>query len=169
MFHVEHITALDNDEKRLNRVHDNLARLQLADKADVICADGTSYRTDTPFNVIVLDAPCTATGVIRRHPDIALLRTEQDVAQTIALQADILQNLWQNLVVGGHLLYITCSLLKAENEHQITNFFAKMSNAKAVDFELTLPNQIKQAVGYQCLPLNDDDGDGFYYALLQKV
>lgn len=71
--------------------------------------------------------------------------------------------------MGGHLLYITCSLLKVENEHQITNFLAKMSNAKAVDFELTLPNQIKQAVGYQCLPLNDDDGDGFYYALLQKV
>lgn len=169
VFHVEHITALDNDEKRLNRVHENLARLQLADKAGVICADGTSYRTDTPFDVIVLDAPCSATGVIRRHPDIALLRTEQDVAQTVALQAKILQNLWQNLAVGGHLLYITCSLLKAENEHQITNFLAKMSNAKAVDFELTLPNQIKQAVGYQCLPLNDDDGDGFYYALLQKV
>ncbi|MCP3896447.1 methyltransferase domain-containing protein, partial [Moraxella sp.] len=169
VFHVEHITALDNDEKRLNRVHDNLARLQLADKADVICADGTSYQTDTPFDVIVLDAPCTATGVIRRHPDIALLRTEQDVAQTVALQAKILQNLWQNLAVGGHLLYITCSLLKAENERQITNFLANTPTAKTVDFELTLPNQIKQAVGYQCLPLNDDDGDGFYYALLQKV
>ncbi|MDO5050821.1 MAG: 16S rRNA (cytosine(967)-C(5))-methyltransferase RsmB [Moraxella equi] len=169
VFHVEHITALDNDEKRLNRVHENLARLRLAGKADVICADGTSYQTDTPFDVIVLDAPCSATGVIRRHPDIALLRTEQDVAQTVALQAKILQNLWQNLAVGGHLLYITCSLLKAENERQITNFLASTPNAKAVDFELTLPNQIKQAVGYQCLPLNDDDGDGFYYALLQKV
>ena len=169
VFHVEHITALDNDEKRLNRVHDNLARLQLVDKADVICADGTSYRTDMPFDVIVLDAPCSATGVIRRHPDIALLRTEQDVAQTVALQAKILQNLWQNLAVGGHLLYITCSLLKVENELQMKNFLANTPTAKTVDFELTLPNQIKQAVGYQCLPLNDDDGDGFYYALLQKV
>lgn len=169
VFHVEHITALDNDEKRLNRVHDNLTRLALADGTKVICADATNYRTDVSFDVIVLDAPCSATGVIRRHPDIALLRTEQDVIQTVALQADILQNLWQNLMVGGYLLYITCSLLKIENEKQILNFLANTPNAKAVDFGLNLPSQIKQTVGYQCLPLSDDDGDGFYYALLQKV
>ena len=169
VFHVEHITALDNDEKRLNRVHDNLTRLVLADGAKVICADATNYRTDVSFDVIVLDAPCSATGVIRRYPDIALLRTEQDVIQTVALQADILQNLWQNLMVGGYLLYITCSLLKIENEKQILNFLANTPNAKAVDFGLNLPSQIKQTVGYQCLPLSDDDGDGFYYALLQKV
>ena len=72
-------------------------------------------------------------------------------------------------MVGGYLLYITCSLLKIENEKQILNFLANTPNAKAVDFGLNLPSQIKQTVGYQCLPLSDDDGDGFYYALLQKV
>ncbi|MFC0819948.1 16S rRNA (cytosine(967)-C(5))-methyltransferase RsmB [Moraxella marmotae] len=168
VFHVEHITALDSDSERLKRVHDNLSRSQVAGMADVICADGTTYQADAPFDVIVLDAPCTATGVIRRHPDIALLRTKDDVQQTVELQAEILQNLWQNLAVGGHLLYVTCSLLKAENATQIENFLAKTPNAAAVDFTLTLPNQIKQSVGYQCLPLSKDDGDGFYYAVLQK-
>lgn len=169
VFHVEHMTAIDNDEGRLKRVHDNLARLTLDGGADVICTDGTTYQADTPFDVIVLDAPCTATGVIRRHPDIALLRTENDIEQTVQLQADILQNLWQNLKIGGHLVYVTCSLIKAENVAQIEKFLAKTPNAIAVDFTLTLSNQIKQSVGYQCLPLSDNDGDGFYYAVVQKV
>ncbi len=165
---ISHMTALDNDEQRLGRVHENLVRLHLQG-ANVICADAMTYQADEPFDVIVLDAPCTATGVIRRHPDIALLRTEEDLSQAVDLQAKILQNLWQNLAIGGYLLYVTCSLLKRENETQLLHFTAKNADAKAVDFTLTLPNQIKQIIGYQCLPLNRDDGDGFYYALLQKV
>lgn len=168
-FHVKRIIALDNDEKRLSRVHDNLHRLSLTDGVQVIYADGRTYQSDTPFDMIVLDAPCTATGVIRRHPDIALLRDEQDIVQTVQLQAQILVNLWQNLKVGGYLLYVTCSLLKAENEYQLSNFLNAHSDAKVVDFDLTLPNQIKQSVGYQCLPFDNDDGDGFYYGLLQKI
>ncbi|WFF38663.1 16S rRNA (cytosine(967)-C(5))-methyltransferase RsmB [Moraxella nasibovis] len=169
VFHMKHTVALDNDERRLQRVHENLARLQLTDQADIICTDGRAYQADTPFDVIVLDAPCTATGVVRRHPDIALLRDESDVEQTVRLQSEILVNLWQQLAVGGYLLYVTCSLLKAENESQLLDFLAKNTNAKVVDFTLNLPNQIKQAVGYQCLPLHADDGDGFYYGLLQKL
>lgn len=168
-FHVEHIIALDNDEKRLSRVHENLRRLSLSDGVQVVCADGRTYQSDAPFDVIVLDAPCTATGVIRRHPDIALLRDEQDVAQTVQLQAEILDNLWQSLAVDGYLLYVTCSLLKDENERQLLQFLSSHSDAKVVDFALTLSNQIPQAVGYQCLPLSGDDGDGFYYGLLQKM
>ncbi|UNU72500.1 16S rRNA (cytosine(967)-C(5))-methyltransferase RsmB [Moraxella nasovis] len=168
-FDIKHMTALDSDDRRLDRVHKNLARLHLGDKADVICADATTYQADIPFDVIVLDAPCTATGVIRRHPDIALLRTENDIIETVKLQAQILANLWQSLAVGGYLLYITCSLIKAENTAQISNFLTNTPNARAVDIELTLPNHIKQSVGYQCLPLDKYDGDGFYYALLQKI
>ncbi|WP_410472955.1 16S rRNA (cytosine(967)-C(5))-methyltransferase RsmB [Faucicola mancuniensis] len=174
MFHVEQfnidkITALDNDKKRLERVSQNLERLQLsADNVSLVCDDATTF-TALPFDVIVLDAPCTATGVIRRHPDIALLRTQNDVMQTVDLQAKILANCWQNLAKNGVLLYVTCSVLKAENETQIGSFLAKNDDAKVIDFTLNLPNQIKRDVGYQCLPLNENDGDGFYYALLQKV
>ena len=174
MFHVEQfnidkITALDNDKQRLERVSQNLERLQLsADNVSLVCDDATTF-TALPFDVIVLDAPSTATGVIRRHPDIALLRTQNDVMQTVDLQAKILANCWQNLAKNGVLLYVTCSVLKAENETQIGSFLAKNDDAKVIDFTLNLPNQIKRDVGYQCLPLNENDGDGFYYALLQKV
>lgn len=169
-FEIAQITALDNDKKRLNRVQENLERLRLLDKKlTLVCDDATKFTGEKKFDVILLDAPCTATGVIRRHPDIAILRTEADVQQTLALQAKILQNCWDNLADNGYLLYITCSLLKAENEGQIEQFLAKNNDGKRVDFDLTLPNQIKRAVGYQCLPLNPNGGDGFFYALLRKT
>ena len=172
LFHVEQfaqVVALDNDKERLKRVGENLERLQLQNKkVTLVCDDATTFVVDAPFDVIVLDAPCTATGVIRRHPDIALLRTEHDVAQTVSLQRQILANCWQNLAVGGYLLYITCSLLKAENEQQIQVFLSKNQNADVVDFVLNLNNQIKRDIGYQCLPINPNGGDGFYYVLLNK-
>lgn len=168
-FHVKHLTALDSDAGRLARVQQNLERLQLqADHITLVAADGTSWQADAPFEVILLDAPCTATGVLRRHPDIALLRQERDVAQTVQLQAQILHNAWQQLAVGGVLLYVTCSLLKAENEQQMLKFVQLQKDAQVIDFKLNLPNQYPQQIGYQCLPLNPEGGDGFYYALLQK-
>lgn len=172
MFHVEQIaklTALDNDEKRLKRVEENLQRLRLLDeKVKLVCDDAVTFKAKKPFDVILLDAPCTATGVIRRHPDIAILRQEADAAQTVELQAKILANCWDNLAPNGCLLYVTCSILKAENEQQIQNFLAKQKDAKVVEFELNLPNQIKNDVGYQCLPLDPNGGDGFFYSLLKK-
>lgn len=172
LFHVEQIrylTALDNDSHRLKRVTENLQRLKLAsEKVEIVQADATTFQTNEKFDVIVLDAPCTATGVICRHPDIALLRSENDVTQTVDLQAKILANCWANLADNGYLLYVTCSLLKTENEGQINNFLAKNPDAKVVNFELNLPNQLKSKVGYQCLPLDPNGGDGFFYALLQK-
>lgn len=173
-FHVKRpsdltITALDNDAKRLQRVVQNLERLHLMQSnVQLICDDATRYLSDKKFDMIILDAPCTATGVIRRHPDIALLRTEADVLQTVALQSKILANCWNNLAENGYLLYITCSMLKAENEHQIQGFLAKQTDAQVVDFTLNLPNQIQRDVGYQCLPLDPNGGDGFFYALLKK-
>lgn len=169
-FHMEQLLAIDNDEKRLLRVQENLDRLRLNDMAvQTLVADARSWQADKPYDVIVLDAPCTATGVIRRHPDIGLLRTEDDVRQTCQLQKQILNNAWQQLQVGGVLLYITCSILKAENEHQLLDFLNVNTDAKPLPFTLDLPNQIKQQVGYQCLPLDTQGGDGFYYAALQKV
>ena len=169
MFHVKHFIALDNDSRRLQRVEENLTRLQLlGDNVSLVTADATHYRTSQPQDIILLDAPCTATGVLRRHPDIALLRQESDVAQTVELQATILANCWHNLRDGGLLLYVTCSLLKAENEQQLAKFLAEHADGQQIDFSLNLPNQIKREIGWQCLPLDPNGGDGFYYALLQK-
>lgn len=169
-FHVKHLIALDNDGKRLNRVQENLQRLRLIDdKIALIEADARSWQADELYDVVLLDAPCTATGVIRRHPDITLLRQPDDVVQTVQLQSQILANAWKQLKVGGVLLYATCSLLKAENETQITTFVADRKDVQVLDFTLDLPNQIKQQIGYQCLPLDAYSGDGFYYALLQKL
>ena len=126
------LTAIDNEAPRIERIYDNLQRLNLkqqdleqAEKniaLNVVCADATRWQhgknkkaaTNEPvFDAILLDSPCTATGVIRRHPDISILRTEEDIEQTVLLQADILHNLWPQLKAGGYLLYVTCSILKA--------------------------------------------------------
>lgn len=168
-FHMKHLTALDSEATRLSRVSQNLARLGYNDRVELVCADGRTWQADQPYDVVLLDAPCTATGVLRRHPDIALLRQESDVVNTVQLQAEILKNAWQQLKSGGYLLYATCSLLKVENESQILKFLSQQSDAQIVDFQLDLPGQFRQAVGYQCLPLDPQGGDGFYYALLKKV
>lgn len=164
------MTAIDSDSTRLERAFDNIERLGFAhllgNQLKVQTADATTFGTDSPFDVIMLDAPCSATGVIRRHPDISLLRSEDDIAQVVTLQAQILHNLWQTLAQGGFLLYITCSILKAENSEQIAKFLASHTDAKEIllDGDWGIP----QTHGRQCLPVANG-GDGFYYALLQKM
>ncbi|WP_442968958.1 hypothetical protein [Psychrobacter sp.] len=118
---------------------------------------------------MTLDSPCTAIGVIRRHPDISILRTEEDVEQTALLQADILHNLWPQLKVGGYLLYVTCSILKQENVQQMQDFISHHSDAVAIEFSDDCNWGIEQAIGRQCLPIDSESGDGFYYALLHKT
>ncbi|TWV82508.1 transcription antitermination factor NusB [Moraxella sp. VT-16-12] len=163
------LTAIDNDKNRLKRVYDNIDRLGFAhlldDKLFVKVADATTLNGDTPFDVVMLDAPCSATGVIRRHPDINLLRTPADIEKVVALQAVILDNLWSLVAQGGFLLYITCSVLKAENETQMTNFLARHHDA--TEIKLYGDWGLPQNVGRQCLP-QMDGGDGFYYALVRK-
>ncbi len=165
-----YLTAIDNDEKRLKRVFENVQRLgfdNLINKELTIqSADATTYKSNQPFDIILLDAPCSATGVIRRHPDITLLRQENDIKKIVQLQKAILENLWQNVAKGGFLLYITCSILKAENQTQIGNFLNTHSNAKEV--KINADWGFAQDIGRQCLP-TIDGGDGFYYALLQKI
>ena len=113
-----------------------------------------------------MDAPCSAIGVLRRHPDIRLLRQSSDIQQTVALQQQILQQMWQQLKVGGTLLYITCSVLKAENEQQIQQFFAEHQNAKEVKIDADWG--IPQLYGRQLLP-QQGRGDGFYYCRIEKT
>lgn len=175
-FHVKQgvtLTAIDNDPKRITRIFENLERLQLPRTMskheldlEIVCADATTWSAEDKadsdaasfdlagFDIVLLDAPCTATGVIRRHPDITLLRTEEDVEQTVELQAQILENLWRQLNPGGYLLYITCSILKAENVEQMQTFLKHHGDAVAVPFTDAGSNWgIEQAVGRQCLPV----------------
>ena len=178
------VTAIDNETSRITRIHENLERLQLDNPEqltlNVICADATRWqgiahskqpidKNEPVFDAILLDSPCTATGVIRRHPDISLLRAEEDVKQTVSLQAEILDNLWSQLKVGGYLLYVTCSILKQENVEQMQDFLRHHTNAEAIEFTETCNWGIAQDIGRQCLPIDSTSGDGFYYALLQKM
>ena len=171
------LVALDNDAERLRRVEENLARAGYpsgspqAAFVQVRCADAAdlgSWWDGQAFDAILLDAPCSATGVIRRHPDIKLLRRASDIAQTVAAQALLLDRLWRTLKPGGRLLYATCSLLKAENEDQITAFLARTPDASAVPLRLDgeMPGQWRPQ-GRQLLP-EIDGHDGFYYALLSR-
>ncbi|MBE2899013.1 16S rRNA (cytosine(967)-C(5))-methyltransferase RsmB [Pasteurellaceae bacterium 20609_3] len=160
------VTALDIEPERLARVRENLARM--GQQAEVICGDASAPDTwldaGVMFDRILLDAPCSATGVIRRHPDIKWLRQEQDIPALVALQKAILTALWGKLKVGGTLLYATCSLLKAENSQQIAAFLNHTPDAKLV----SVFDEDESAVGWQFLP-QIDGGDGFYYAKLTKT
>ena len=161
------VLALDVEQSRLQRVAGNLKRLQ--QKAEIICGDASKpeqwLAPEIMFDRILLDAPCSATGVIRRHPDIRLLRQSTDIAQTVALQQQILRQMWQQLKVGGTLLYITCSILKVENEQQMVEFFADHPDAKEI--KISADWGIEQIHGRQLLPSNQS-GDGFYYCHIQK-
>lgn len=161
------LIALDNDEKRLVRVTENLQRLQLNGPAvSVVVADASTWVAPQPLDAILLDAPCTATGVIRRHPDIRLLRRADDVQQTVQLQAQLLDHLWTQLKSGGVLLYVTCSILKAENEQQLQKFLARTPDAKELPIEENWG--VAQQVGRQLFPAAEQ-GDGFYFCRLVKM
>ncbi|MDE4455819.1 transcription antitermination factor NusB [Psychrobacter sp. DAB_AL62B] len=180
------LTAIDNEAPRIERIYENLQRLNLTQQdlqqskkeieLKIVCADATRWqgagkkdKNEPVFDAILLDSPCTATGVIRRHPDISILRTEEDVEQTALLQADILHNLWPQLKAGGYLLYVTCSILKQENVEQMQDFVSHHDDAVAIEFSEGCSWGIAQAIGRQCLPIDSNSGDGFYYALLHKT
>jgi len=159
------VTALDAEPSRLMRVQDNLTRLQL--RATVDEGDITQFHPFLPasFDAVLLDVPCSGTGVIRRHPDIKLLRTPSEVAVLVEKQRALLAAAWPLLREGGYLLYSTCSVLKAENDGQIATFLADHPAAKALPPEI--PGATRSAVGTQLFP-SPGGHDGFYYALLRK-
>jgi len=167
--HFGDIVALDDDPNRLERVRETLQRLGRVDAVQVRCADaGTPGRwwDGHPYDAILLDAPCSGTGVIRRHPDIKLLRRDADIAPLVAAQARLLDALWPLLAPGGTLLYATCSVLKAENEDQVAAFLARTPDARAASLPATLGRV--RPHGAQRLP-GVHEGDGFWYAQLSRA
>lgn len=160
------LTAMDNDALRLQRVQNNLTRLQLS--ADLLVGDAATadWHQGQSFDRILADVPCTASGIVRRHVDIKWLRREQDVKSFAAQQAKILPNLWQLLAKDGKLLYVTCSVFNEENQEQVNKFLSQHPDAKQVE----LPSQVfSSAVSQlhgQLIPSTAHDG--FFYALLQK-
>ena len=163
------VVALDQDADRLARVAQTLDRLQLTGRCDLHCADAidiTNWWDGRPFDAILLDAPCSGTGVIRRHPDIKLLRRASDIEQLVSVQRDLLTALWDTLAPGGRLLYATCSILKAENENQVKWFIEQRQDASLVDFNMPV-GLFRPGAGYQILP-GDQGMDGFFYGLLVK-
>jgi len=160
------VVAVDLEAKRLVRVRENLERLRL--DATLIAADGRdtgAWWDGRPFQRILLDAPCSATGVIRRHPDIKLTRKPEDIPALAQLQGELLDALWPTLAPGGILLYATCSVLPTENSETIAAFLARTSDAQ----EVAIAGEfgLQPAHGRQLLPQLDGH-DGFYYAKLFK-
>ncbi|MCI1007691.1 16S rRNA (cytosine(967)-C(5))-methyltransferase RsmB [Pseudomonas oryzihabitans] len=161
------VVALDADAGRLQRVEQNLARLGLT--ARTLAADGRAvadWWDGTPFQRILLDAPCSATGVIRRHPDIKLTRQASDIAPLVQLQGELLDALWPTLEVGGILVYATCSVLPEENSSNLAAFLARTPGARELDIPATWG--LAQPHGRQLLP-QPDGHDGFYYCKLIKI
>jgi 16S rRNA (cytosine967-C5)-methyltransferase len=160
------LQALDISETRLARVRDNLQRLHL--RAELACADVATPSgewAERRYQRILLDVPCSATGVLRRHPDIKLLRRPRDVTGLALRQAAILDAVWPLLEPGGKLLYVTCSILPSENEQQIDAFLERQNEARALDIDA--PWGRSRGRGRQVLP-GEDGMDGFFYALLEK-
>ena len=161
------LTAVEFDAGRAARIRQNLDRLGLA--ADLRIGDAgqpDAWWDGRPFDRILIDAPCSATGVLRRRPDVRLHRRESDVPALAAQQRRILDALWPLLAPGGRLVYVTCSLLKAENEAVVQAFLAERPDARAAAF--SLPTGQAAGVGWQILP-GDGDLDGMYYAVLERV
>lgn len=155
------LTALDSDPARLERVRENLDRLRLT--ATLVCGDAAQPDTwwdGQPFERILADVPCSASGVVRRHPDIKWLRRPDDIAYFAAQQAAMLPALWRCLAHGGKLLYATCSIFPEENQRQVDAFLDQHEDARQLNLagEWICPGQL----------LPDDQHDGFFYALLAK-
>ena len=162
------VTALDVDPARCEKIHQTLQRLGL--QAQVLVADAanvSAWWDGRLFDAILLDAPCSASGIVRRHPDVRWLRRESDIAQLAAIQARLLKALWPLLKPGGRLLYCTCSVFRAEGEDQIQTFLAHNTDAAL----LPSPGYLMPQSGANGDAVPDNpigDHDGFYYALLEK-
>lgn len=164
---LDECVALDIDTLRLTRVQENMNRLQL----EATLCQGDAANPDTwwdgePFDRILLDAPCSATGVIRRHPDIKYLRTPEEVATIVQSQSALLEALWPLLAPGGRLVYATCSILAVENEQQIATFVKK--HADCIHHSIAQHWGHPTPHGWQILP-GEQHMDGFFYSVLSKL
>lgn len=163
---LANLTAIDVDAKRLQRVQDNLDRLHLS--ANLLEADGlkpNAWWNKKPYDRILLDAPCSATGVIRRHPDIKCLRSSKDIQQIVKLQQALLNALWPLLSENGLMVYATCSIMPEENEQQIAQFLSTHSDCKLIEHQHDWG--LATGHGWQILP-GTNNMDGFFYSVLCK-
>lgn len=162
------VTALEIDARRCERIGENLSRLGL--QAGIVVGDAArpaDWWNGKPYDAILLDAPCTASGIVRRHPDVRWLRRPTDIAQLAAIQSQLLQTLWPLLKPGGQMLYCTCSVFKDEGERQIETFVAHHKDALL----RPSPGHLLPQAAAQGADIPDNLGgehDGFYYALLEK-
>jgi 16S rRNA (cytosine967-C5)-methyltransferase len=162
------LTALEIDPVRCDRIEQTLRRVGV--RARLVAADAADLQAwwdGRPFDAVLLDAPCTASGIVRRHPDVRWLRRESDISQLAATQARLLRILWSVVKPGGRLLYCTCSVFQAEGQEQIQTFLAHNSDATL----LPSPGHLMPQSGGKADLLPDNlpgDHDGFYYALLEK-
>lgn len=167
------LVAVDSDASRLNKVRDNLRRAGAT--ARLLVADVRKLKETAglaPFDRILLDAPCSATGVIRRHPDIKLLRQAADISKLAAQQRSLLRSALDLLVPGGRLLYCTCSLLPQENEEVIQQVLEGSPEVRGVALpaaESLAPGAVDRAMGVQVLPGTQAGSDGFYYSCVEKT
>jgi 16S rRNA (cytosine967-C5)-methyltransferase len=163
------ITALDVAPRRLAQVGDALRRLGVADRVRLLAADAAelpAWWDGTPFDAVLLDAPCSATGIVRRQPDVVLHRRESDLVALLALQARLLDALWTTLAHGGTLVYATCSILADENARQVDAFLARTPDARVVPLDARFGRDA--GPGRQVLP-GERGRDGFFYARLRKA
>jgi 16S rRNA (cytosine967-C5)-methyltransferase len=161
------LTALDIDARRAEQIRATFIRLGLS--ASVLAADATdvaAWWDGTPFDAILVDAPCSATGIVRRQPDILLHRREADLAALTATQRRLLDALWQTLAPGGVLLYATCSILREENAAQVEAFLARTADAALEPLAARFGRDTGH--GRQRLP-GEDGMDGFFYARIRKA
>lgn len=172
--HQLHVYALEVDAQRSQRIHEALSRTHMTRQATVLVADAGQPQLwwqqanhKQCFDGILLDAPCSASGIVRRHPDVRWLRRQSDIAQLTAIQAQLLDALWPLLKPGGRMLYCTCSVFKAEGADQISAFLARTTTARLLPSPGHLIPQNGLVTDH---PISDGAGnhDGFFYALLQK-
>ena len=162
------VTALDIDARRCERIAQNLRRLGL--QADIVVGDAgqpDAWWDGRPYDAILLDAPCTASGIVRRHPDVRWLRRPSDIGQLAGIQAHLLKALWPLVKPGGRLLYCTCSVFRAEGDQQIQTFLAHHTEALL----MPSPGHLLPQSGVAATLFPDNllrEHDGFYFALLEK-
>jgi 16S rRNA (cytosine967-C5)-methyltransferase len=168
------LVALDIDDSRLDRVRENLSRL--GKSATLVAADLRRWNSHAPFDRVLVDAPCSSTGVIRRHPDIKLLRRAEDIPALAKVQLEILRTGFRTLKPGGRLIYATCSVLTEENEAIVKNFLSTEPAARSVPLSHSdssrsaiAPGAIQLEFGVQLLPGAAAGTDGFYYACVEKT
>ena len=160
------VEAVELEAKRAERIEENLKRLRIKATLHIGDASEQSWWDGDLYDRILLDAPCSATGVIRRNPDIKFLRKGEDIHELAQIQSDILANCWAMLKPGGKLLYATCSIFPQENERQIKRFISNNSDAKHLAIDASWG--IEREFGRQLFP-EKGGHDGFYYALLEKT